>query len=556
VNCSAAGFDRTDCLAEVDIFADLTPAEMDALAAVARTRTYAAGELLYSPQNLVEALFILKKGRVRVFRATADGRAFTTGIINPGTIFGEIVLTGQRVYDSYAEALDETVVCVMRRDRVLRYLLSDPRIAARIVETLGRRLAEMERRLSDTVLKSVHQRVAATLATLAGDRVRHGAGAPSTRIALTHEQLAALVGTSPVTAGKALSELADRGLIHPARGEVIILDVASIAAEAGDLTPSGRLGPWPPPIWHVVSAAVGARAGAHTARPAWLPKARVRRRCAAWTLRSRPSCARSWSGSAAHGCAEDQLSTQARIAPLIGQLFHVRLHAAGRVATAMALWRRPTTPQRWWRTLPNDAFLDAAQQGIDDPARRMDASRRIRDGQRVSLGELAAGAVRPVPDVPCPAGLAVTRTVSPQALVALRGNSYSVPPGLSGTVVTVRPARQRGAGDRHRRTLRSRGMPRRRRVESQVGDSSSSDKSVPGRVTRPYCTPSVAGWWAPLLPDGQHLRLSGASSRPARRGRGVDVGVPGGDGWELGGTDIGDGGHPVGTDAGATRSRT
>src|SRR6516162_6826536 len=102
---------------------------MHNLAAGARMRTYAAGELLYSPQSLVEALFILMQGRVRVFRVTADGRTFTTGILNPGTIFGEIVLTGQPRYDSYAEALDGAVVCVMSRDHVLQ-LLSDPRIAA------------------------------------------------------------------------------------------------------------------------------------------------------------------------------------------------------------------------------------------------------------------------------------------------------------------------------------------------------------------------------------------------------------------------------------------
>jgi CRP-like cAMP-binding protein len=233
VNRGAVGVDRCYCLAGVDIFADLTPADMATLAAGARIRRYAAGELLYSPQRMVEALFILKQGRVRVFRVSVGGRAFTTGIINPGTIFGEVVLTAQPRYDSYAEALDEAVVCMMSRDHVLHHLLSDPRIAARIAETLGRRLAEMERRLSDMALKSVHQRVAATLVTWAGDRLGRGAGADSVHVALTHDQLAALVGTSHPTAGKALGELADRGLIRLARGKVIILDVAGIVAEAG-----------------------------------------------------------------------------------------------------------------------------------------------------------------------------------------------------------------------------------------------------------------------------------------------------------------------------------
>jgi len=122
----------------------------------------------------------------------------------------------------------------MSRDHVRHQLLADPRIAARIAETLGRRLLETERRLSDMALKSVHQRVAATLATFASDRLRYSVSAPGVHVALTHDQLAALAGTRRATAAKAVGELADRGLIHLARGEVIILDVVGLAAEAGD----------------------------------------------------------------------------------------------------------------------------------------------------------------------------------------------------------------------------------------------------------------------------------------------------------------------------------
>jgi CRP-like cAMP-binding protein len=81
----------------VDTFADLPPDEMDAIAAIAPMHTYAAGELLYSPHNPTETLFILRAGRVRIFRVAADGRVLTTAIITPGTIFRDIVLMGQRM---------------------------------------------------------------------------------------------------------------------------------------------------------------------------------------------------------------------------------------------------------------------------------------------------------------------------------------------------------------------------------------------------------------------------------------------------------------------------
>lgn len=223
VERAAADPDRLWCMSEVDIFADLDEAEMAAMAEAAPMRTYPAGALVYTPHQPLEALFILKRGRIRIFRVSADGRALTTAIVNPGTIFGEMVIVGQQMHGSFAEALDEVVVCVMTKDDVQRLLLGDQRIAARISETLGRRLAELEQRLSDVVFKSVSQRIAGTLVVLAAGRRPRALGS-GVSIHLTHEQLAALAGTSRETTTKVLGDLADQGLLSLGRGRITLQD--------------------------------------------------------------------------------------------------------------------------------------------------------------------------------------------------------------------------------------------------------------------------------------------------------------------------------------------
>jgi CRP-like cAMP-binding protein len=221
------------CLSEVDIFRDLSAPEMDAIARAAPMRSCTAGEILYSPDRPMEMLFILKRGRVRIFRVAPDGRALTTALIEPGTIFGEMALLGRRMHANFAEALEDSVVCVMTRDDVGRFLLSDPRIATRIAEILGARLAEMERRLSDTVFKSVPQRIAGTLTMVARQR-RVGVSPRVPRVRLTHAQIAALVGTSRETTTKVLGDFAQRGLIRLSRGRITVLDPGRMSAEAGD----------------------------------------------------------------------------------------------------------------------------------------------------------------------------------------------------------------------------------------------------------------------------------------------------------------------------------
>jgi transposase len=94
--------------------------------------------------------------------------------------------------------------------------------------------------------------------------------------------------------------------------------------------------------------------------------------------------------------------------------------------------------QRWWRTLPDDATLSSAQASLDAVCARLDGRCRMRDGKPTTVGALAeAEPLRPAPAV-FPATVEVARQVRTQALVAFRGNRYSVPPGHAGATVLVR----------------------------------------------------------------------------------------------------------------------
>jgi CRP/FNR family transcriptional regulator, cyclic AMP receptor protein len=224
--------ERVWCMSEVDIFRDLDDSEMDAMSQAAPMRAYGPGELVYTPHQPSETLFILKKGRIRIFRVSPDGRALTTAIVEPGTIFGEMVIVGQQMHDNFAEALDSVVVCVMTRTDVQRLLLGDARIATRISETLGRRLGELEQRLSDAIFKSVPERIATTLVTLAGTQHSRSLGR-GVQLKLTHEQLAALAGTSRETTTKVLNEYAEQGLVGLGRGRISVLDTGRLRRLCG-----------------------------------------------------------------------------------------------------------------------------------------------------------------------------------------------------------------------------------------------------------------------------------------------------------------------------------
>jgi transposase len=97
-----------------------------------------------------------------------------------------------------------------------------------------------------------------------------------------------------------------------------------------------------------------------------------------------------------------------------------------------------TAAQRWWRTLPDETTVEAAQASLDRwCALRGDTRLRpTADGKATVVTVAATEPLAGLP-TPFPAVLRVDRTVSAQALVSFRGNHYSVPPELARAQVQV-----------------------------------------------------------------------------------------------------------------------
>lgn len=223
--------DPFTCLDEVDLFADLDPEEMRAMDLMAPTRMFRRGELVFSQSQPVTALFILKTGRVRVFRVAEDGKALTMAILEPGAVFGEMLLVGQRMYDNYAEAIEDSAICILSAEEVERFLISDPRIAIRISRLLGEQVAKLEERLTDLALRPLSARVASTLLSLAGT-ARTGRFGQNRPIRLTHEQIAGLLGATREATSKTLADFAAQGIIRQSRGRITVQNIAALRSRA------------------------------------------------------------------------------------------------------------------------------------------------------------------------------------------------------------------------------------------------------------------------------------------------------------------------------------
>ena len=214
-------------LSAVSIFKDLKKEDMEWLDQATTQITCPKGRLIYSPGQSDEVLYLLKKGSVELYRLSPDGRKLVVARLGDHTFFGEMSLLGQGMYESFAEATSDSLLCAMSRADVERLILTKPIVGLRVLEALGKRLGEIESMLDGVVFRRLSSRLAAVLLQLSREQ-----SSPSIIAGLTHQDLAELVGSTRETVTQTLNELKLQGLIDIARTRIEILDPQGLEALA------------------------------------------------------------------------------------------------------------------------------------------------------------------------------------------------------------------------------------------------------------------------------------------------------------------------------------
>ena len=208
-----------------DLFHGLTAEELREVERVTTTRSFRKGEVIYTPGETGEALFLLREGAVQIYRMSPEGRKLVIAHLLPFSFFGEMSCIGQGMYDTFAEVTEDSTIVTMNCAVLNTLLVRKPQVARRILEAFGRRVIEAERQLEDTVFKGMTARVAALLLREAdGDEVE----------GLSHQDIAERLGVYRETATNALNELKAASLIQIGRKHVRILDRERLERVAGE----------------------------------------------------------------------------------------------------------------------------------------------------------------------------------------------------------------------------------------------------------------------------------------------------------------------------------
>lgn len=214
---------KTDYLNQINELQDLSSDEIEEVSNQTHMVEYKREHIFYMPDDPGEVLFILKKGRVQLYRMSPDGRKLVFIILHPGAIFGHMALVGQHLYHTYAQAVDDCTICIWNREQVEQAFIQKPQIAFRFLEAVGERLGQVEERLAEVTFDPISTRLAILLLRL--DRNGDGTGKLT---GYTHQYLADMLGTYRETTTQILNQFKGQSLIRIGRKTIEILDEAGL----------------------------------------------------------------------------------------------------------------------------------------------------------------------------------------------------------------------------------------------------------------------------------------------------------------------------------------
>ncbi len=192
------------------------------------TNQYKKGQIIFYEGNKVFGLYCIFSGRVKLYKASIDGKQQIIRIVGPGDFLGYRSLFAEEPYSVTAEILEDAIICCIDKSAFFSLLSKSPQLALDIIKKLSKELREMESLATSIAHRSVRERMAELLLMLKeayGKRTKKGY---LIDLKLSREEIGEMIGVTQETAIRLLSEFRHDGLIDIKDREITILKPKSL----------------------------------------------------------------------------------------------------------------------------------------------------------------------------------------------------------------------------------------------------------------------------------------------------------------------------------------
>lgn len=208
------------------LWAGMQKKEIDQLLEIVSVRSYENGELICTPADESQTLYLLQEGRIKTYVYSLQGDAKIMHIFAPGDAFGGLLMGSLENSLPYAEAVGDVVVCWLNEESFKLLMQRFPDICFGLFRYMAdHHAADMHRIERLLHSKGIHK-VVFTLLDL-GERLDLGEqDCFSVTPHFTHEDIANMIGVKRTTVSELISELRNKGIVS-GKGRQLLINRAA-----------------------------------------------------------------------------------------------------------------------------------------------------------------------------------------------------------------------------------------------------------------------------------------------------------------------------------------
>jgi len=180
----------------VPIFAKINKTELDEIGRISEFKEFGKDEIIFSEGEEGDSMFIIMKGRVKVYKSSSSGQIKTLDILEKGDFLGEMAILDKEIRSASVMTVEDTEVLVLKRAVFEKQIKTDPELSLKILRALCARLRKADKDIEALSFQNVLGRVAITLINLMEKYGVQETKGIRIDLKLTHQELADMVGTA------------------------------------------------------------------------------------------------------------------------------------------------------------------------------------------------------------------------------------------------------------------------------------------------------------------------------------------------------------------------
>jgi CRP/FNR family transcriptional regulator, polysaccharide utilization system transcription regulator len=222
-----------DCKAAYhSYFHNLDDADMQFLKDQKNEIVLKKGQILYKEGYSSTGVFCVYNGKIKIYKNSHEGKEHITSIVLPGELIGLRELLTGTDHSVTACAIEDAVVCFIPKNVFFQLMIKYPEFTRSLIVYLSKLIEEAEARMLSLAYKPMRERLAETLIFLYNSFYPESNDSSQPYLNLTRTDLANIVGSTPETVIRLLSEFKEKKLIRIKGRKIFLVDLSHLKSIA------------------------------------------------------------------------------------------------------------------------------------------------------------------------------------------------------------------------------------------------------------------------------------------------------------------------------------